>query len=74
MLKNNKNQFFWLYQNSNCIELYSQKNPNLNSKLICNCRNYQSALRIGKQIADVRNTPFEEIYLSLRFVKNLVFL
>ena len=72
MYKNSKNNRFWIYENYNRIELHSQQIASFSNKLICNCRQYKSAVRIAKQIAKTRNISFQEVfsYSSFRSVWN----
>ena len=62
MYKSSKNKNFWIYHRLDKIELHRQQLASFSHQLICNCRQYKSALRIAKQIATDRNISFQEIF------------
>lgn len=62
MYKSSKNKSFWIYHYNNTIEIHSQQIVSFSHQLICNCRQYKSALRIAKQIANARNVSFQEVF------------
>ena len=66
MYKNSQKQSFWIYHHQNRIELHQQKISSSSSQLICNCSLYQSALRIGKQIAQTKDIPFQERFCQIK--------
>ena len=69
MDRHSKNRSFWIYQHHNRIELRRQQIASSSHQLICNCRQYKSALRIAKQVAQTRNISFEEVFIPNPLLK-----